>query len=377
MLGALALARCCCRSLAPGTRAFLFLVRHRFFFIPASLSSALPSLALYLLIPIVSLFLYHPPPPPLTSPTSSLQSPTTHRSSGWTLPQSACAVSTDRSLTLASHPCHTFSLSHHPVIMSSSSDEGEIRDDGAGHLKASHQHSRAGIGVDPRGRPADSSPTYDSASRASALSRQSPPPRGYKRVRDDGDHYHASSRDHDPRQPRARHDDRPRNGYSAHAPDRDSRPDNGYYDHRRPRISYEDLDTPSSRASNHHDHRRPPRNHSPNRNARDGRRSRGRRDRDRESPDAHDRYGYSRRRSRSPDRARRDDNSSAGRPGASRHDRNPNGKTHLPVRLGDQLQGFVKAKHAPLGETAMPQQRLANAQDQRGSDSTPHTQKHV
>ncbi|KJZ73329.1 hypothetical protein HIM_07333 [Hirsutella minnesotensis 3608] len=133
----------------------------------------------------------------------------------------------------------------------SSSDEGEIRDDGHGNLKASHQQSRAVTGIDRPGRLRNSSPTFDDASRTSNSSRRSRSPRGYKRSRD-ADHY---GRDRDSKL-HARRDERPGNGRRFGGRDRDARLNDSYHDdrarrdeHRRARISYEDLDRPSSRSS--------------------------------------------------------------------------------------------------------------------------------
>ncbi|PNY23161.1 Serine/threonine-protein kinase prp4 [Tolypocladium capitatum] len=188
--------------------------------------------------------------------------------------------------------------------MSSSSDEGEIRDDGNGENR-------------------DPSPALDSASRGSGSSRRSRSPRGFKRSRDDSDHY-GGGRDYDPRRSRARHDERLRNGYHASGRDRDSRPSHNFYDdaprdeRRRPRVSYEDLDAPSSRASSLHvDSRQNARNNDSdqyrNRDRdRGGRRDRGQgRDWGRDHVDNHGREPsfdeLHRRRSRSPHRSRRDE----------------------------------------------------------------------
>lgn len=206
--------------------------------------------------------------------------------------------------------------------MPSSPDEGEIRDDCPGELKASLQHSRTENGVDRRGRNRDSTPLRDSVSRASGSSRRSRSPRGSKRSRDDGDHYGAG-RDHDSRQPRARHDDRPQNGYHASARHRDSRSFDNIYDdaprddYRRSQVSYEDLDQPPSRASSNQydsrydlDHR--PRDRDRRDRGRDWTRNRDHgRDWGRDKRTDHrgrDSYTHesSRRRSRSPDRSRRD-----------------------------------------------------------------------
>lgn len=119
--------------------------------------------------------------------------------------------------------------------MASSSDEGEIIENGVEDLKATSLQHAKGSGVDrqDRNRSRLSTPDYDSASRFSNASRRSISPRGYKRQHDDRDYYSGRSRDHDSRQPRGHYDDLRRD------------------DHRRPRVSYEDLDRPTSRASNY------------------------------------------------------------------------------------------------------------------------------
>ncbi|KAK7429366.1 U4/U6 small nuclear ribonucleoprotein prp4 [Neonectria magnoliae] len=128
--------------------------------------------------------------------------------------------------------------------MASSSDEGEIVENGVEDLKATSLRHPGGSGVDrqDRHRSRLSTPDHDAASRHSNNSRRSPSPRGYKRQRDDkdrnrererdGDHYAGRPRDNDPRHFRSQYDE--------------SRRD----DPRRPRPSYEDLDHPASRTSN-------------------------------------------------------------------------------------------------------------------------------
>ncbi|KAH7127548.1 kinase-like domain-containing protein [Dactylonectria macrodidyma] len=130
--------------------------------------------------------------------------------------------------------------------MASSSDEGEIVENGIEDLKAtSLQHPR-GSGVDrqDRHRSRLSTPDHDSASRHSNASRRSPSPRGYKRHRDDKErdrdraYYTGRSRDHDSRSFRSHYDDAPRD------------------DARRPRVSYDDLDRPASRDNRDRDRSR-------------------------------------------------------------------------------------------------------------------------
>ena len=101
--------------------------------------------------------------------------------------------------------------------MTSSSDEGEITE---GTSKATSTRAAAeGSAVDRQNRrPSDD---YDNESRYSSSSRRSRSPRGYKRSRDDGRNYDG----------RSRYDEQRRDHYN------------------RPRVSYEDLDKPSSRGS--------------------------------------------------------------------------------------------------------------------------------
>ena len=158
--------------------------------------------------------------------------------------------------------------------MTASSDEGEILENDA-HLKAtSLPHAAAeGSGVDRQDRPRSrySSPDNDTASRYSASSRRSRSPRGFKRSRDYRGPY-GQGWDDDPRASRAPYDDRRRN--------------NGY---QRSRVSYEDLDQPTSQEPHHGYDRR-----DSTRDSRD--RYRDNRDRDR-YPDKRPR-----KRSRSPNR---------------------------------------------------------------------------
>ncbi|KZZ98841.1 serine/threonine-protein kinase prp4 [Moelleriella libera RCEF 2490] len=118
--------------------------------------------------------------------------------------------------------------------MASSSDEGEIIEDGTGDLKATSLATHSGNGIDRRDRLSSrqSSPEYDSASGRSGSSRpsRSPPPRGHKRTRDERDSI-GRTRDRDSRQVRARYDDRRGNSFG------------------RSRITYDDLDRPPSNAS--------------------------------------------------------------------------------------------------------------------------------
>ena len=130
-------------------------------------------------------------------------------------------------------PAH---LSIHSTIhnhtMATSSDEGEILENDV-DLKATSLPRAAaeGSGVDRQDRPRSrlSSPENDSASRYSGSSRRSRSPRGYKRSRDDRDSYGRTAREHDSRGRRAPYDARRRDNYQ------------------RSRVSYEDLDHPTSR----------------------------------------------------------------------------------------------------------------------------------
>lgn len=111
--------------------------------------------------------------------------------------------------------------------MTSSSDEGEIIEDGGQHTKAPALQRTEGSSVDRQDRNINSGPSPDdSASRRedSQLSRMSRSPRGYKRHHDDYD-----SRDH-----RRGYDDR----RSRHHDD--ARRDIP----KRSRVSYDDLDSP-------------------------------------------------------------------------------------------------------------------------------------
>ncbi|KAK2057089.1 kinase-like protein [Colletotrichum caudatum] len=178
--------------------------------------------------------------------------------------------------------------------MASSSDEGEIMENDAVELKASSLPKKfEGNGVDRRDRTRDrysasKSPEHDNAARHYNPPRRSrsPPPRGFKRARDERD-YGGGGRQ-DTRRFRVHYEDGPRDDY------------------RRSRVSYEDLDRPSSRGSNH------------SYDARDRNRSRDRdtyRERDRERDRDRDRYPDKRprNRTRSPyrpphhDRGGRDD----------------------------------------------------------------------
>ncbi|KAF6842248.1 serine threonine-protein kinase prp4 [Colletotrichum musicola] len=121
--------------------------------------------------------------------------------------------------------------------MASSSDEGEIIEyDAAVDLKATSLPKKfEGNGVDRQDRTRDrysasKSPDYDHPARHHNRSR-SPPPRGFKRSRDERD-YSGGGRQ-DTRRFRVHYEDGHRD------------------DHRRSRVSYEDLDRPVSRGSNH------------------------------------------------------------------------------------------------------------------------------
>lgn len=132
--------------------------------------------------------------------------------------------------------------------MASSSDEGEIVENDAVDLKATSLPKKfEGNGVDrqdrTRGRySASKSPEHDSHPRhhtasnynsSSSRRSRSPPPRGFKRSRDERD-YAGGDRGgrQDTRRFRVHYEDGPRDDY------------------RRSRVSYEDLDRPPSRGSN-------------------------------------------------------------------------------------------------------------------------------
>ncbi|RTE77458.1 hypothetical protein BHE90_008066 [Fusarium euwallaceae] len=122
--------------------------------------------------------------------------------------------------------------------MASSSDEGEIIENGAEDLKAtSLQHTgRSSVDRQDRQKSRLSTPDHDSASRHSNTSRRSNSPRGSKRPYDDRER--ERDRDHYG----SRHDS---GHYRSHY--EDSRRD----DNRRPRGLYDDLDRPASRTSNY------------------------------------------------------------------------------------------------------------------------------
>ncbi|KAH7235178.1 kinase-like domain-containing protein [Fusarium solani] len=122
--------------------------------------------------------------------------------------------------------------------MASSSDEGEIIENGAEDLKAtSLQHTgRSSVDRQDRQKSRLSTPDHDSASRQSNTSRRSNSPRGSKRPYDDRE------RERDRDYYGSRHDS---GHYRSHY--EDSRRD----DNRRPRGLYDDLDRPASRASNY------------------------------------------------------------------------------------------------------------------------------
>lgn len=149
--------------------------------------------------------------------------------------------------------------------MASSSDEGEIIENGVEDLKATSLRHPEGSGVDRQDRHRSRLSTPDLDSRNT--SRRSPSPRGYKRPRDD----RARDRDY----------------YPGRTRDYPSRPVRNYddlrYDDTRRSHAYDDLDRPASRLD-----------------YRDGDRSRDR-DRDR------DWYGNKRPRNRSRSPRRRDD----------------------------------------------------------------------
>ncbi|KAK2608587.1 U4/U6 small nuclear ribonucleoprotein prp4 [Conoideocrella luteorostrata] len=122
--------------------------------------------------------------------------------------------------------------------MASSSDEGEIIEDGTRDLKATSlaRHSGNGIDRQDRNRSRQSSPDHDSASRYSGSSRRSRSPRGHKRPHDGRDSF-GRGRDRDDRYVRSRYDNSRRDEY------------------RRSRVAYDDLDRPTSYSSGHHGRR--------------------------------------------------------------------------------------------------------------------------
>lgn len=212
------------------------------------------------------------------------------------------------------------------LAMASSSDEGEIIENGVEDLKATSLPHVEGSGVDrqDRHRNRHSSPENDAASRHSNSSRRSRSPRGYKRSRDDRDYYaNGRQRDHD------------------------SRSSRGYYDdYRRSRVSYDDLDRPAPHASNY------------NHESRDRNRDRSRdsdrytRDRDRER----DRYSSKRprNRSRSP-RSRRADRGRLDRfvregPYDQRDDSSRGGLRYEDGR--SQRNGGSESKRTTVGEAS-------------------------
>ncbi|KAK2765780.1 serine threonine-protein kinase prp4 [Colletotrichum kahawae] len=215
--------------------------------------------------------------------------------------------------------------------MASSSDEGEIVENDAVDLKATSLLKKfEGNGVDrqdrTRGRySASKSPEHDSHSRhhtannynsSSSRRSRSPPPRGFKRSRDERDHAGGDRGGRqDTRRFRVHYEDGPRDDY------------------RRSRVSYEDLDRPPSRGSNlaYDDHDRD--------------RSRERdRDRDRYRERERDR---DRERDRYPDKRARNRTRSPYRPPQrnerGRDDRYPrdNGRD----RLSDSFRGLKYEDH--------------------------------
>lgn len=183
--------------------------------------------------------------------------------------------------------------------MASSSDEGEIIEEGQGDLKATSLARHSGNGIDRQDRNGSrqSSPDHDSASRYSGSSRRSRSPRGFKRTRDDGEQY-GRGRDRDSRHVRARFDDPRRSDY------------------RRSRVSYDDLDRPNAQSSSNYDRRYNGDRERPRVRSRS-------RDRDRGRDDSRFSDRPSRPRNRSPhtfQRSGRSDNGNFAR-GRQNHDR--------------------------------------------------------
>ncbi|PFH59158.1 hypothetical protein XA68_12742 [Ophiocordyceps unilateralis] len=178
--------------------------------------------------------------------------------------------------------------------MSSSSDEGEIRDEGHGELKTHGLVFR----------------------RRFSVSRQ--------------------------------HADVPRNGYYDYGRDRDDASSRTEFE--RPQVSYHDLDWPSSsHASSQGDHYRArDRNNRDNRRDRDNNWPRARdqpRDRGQHRPSAH--RGQYRRRSRSPDRSRRNDRASTAQRDTRGH-QDGNGYGPRPATAADQARPAVEGQPQSL-----------------------------
>ncbi|KZL65576.1 cmgc dyrk prp4 protein kinase [Colletotrichum incanum] len=201
--------------------------------------------------------------------------------------------------------------------MASSSDEGEIMENDAVELKATSLPKKfEGNGVDRQDRTRDRysasiSPEHDNAARHYNPPRRSrsPPPRGFKRARDERDYVGGGRQD--TRRFRVHYEDGPRDDY------------------RRSRVSYEDLDRPPSRSSNH------------SYDGRDRNRSRDRdtyRERDRERDRDRDRYPDKkpRNRTRSPYRPPRND-----RGGRDDHFSRDGGRD----RLTDSFRGLKYDEH--------------------------------
>lgn len=131
----------------------------------------------------------------------------------------------------------------------SSSDEGEIVENGVQSSKATSLPHPEGSGVDRRDRLASrhSTPDHDSASRYSGSSRRSRSPRGFKRSHDERDNYGRSR--NDPRQGWAHYDDVKRDSYGRSnlpydEPDRSPRSRDNQYgrDRDRDRDRHRDRD---------------------------------------------------------------------------------------------------------------------------------------
>lgn len=157
--------------------------------------------------------------------------------------------------------------------MASSSDEGEIIENGDGSLKASSlPRNTEGNGVDRRDRnpSRQSSPDADTASRYSGHSRRSRSPRGYKRSRGNDDPYakgrHSDSRNsrghyNDPDRPQSRgsfyeYEDRER--HRGHYKDREMERHRGYEDRDRYSDKRQRNRSPSPYRSKHSDKSRAP-----------------------------------------------------------------------------------------------------------------------
>lgn len=165
--------------------------------------------------------------------------------------------------------------------MSSSSDEGEIRENGVEGSKASSLPKLEGNGVDRRDRSRNGKPR--SPDHDNHPSRQPLSPRGYKRPRDDDrETYHRGSRGgSDPRRFRVHYEDAPPSRSRNGNDDPEPQSSRGRYedlDHPSGHRYYDPQDRPSASSrydDRNRDYRRPEKRHrtrspSPYRSGRDG-----------------------------------------------------------------------------------------------------------